>query len=536
MASKPVSGLLDRVSCPICMEKYNADVHVPKILPCEHTFCLACLASISTSMDRVDEVECPVCRAKHSVPPHGFITSRAALDIIDQLEKDTAPSPSKLTFSKHWSAECVLVCIDCLSGLCPKCMKQSTHHGHHVEEFSDAKVVLKPMLTAQIKKEQAALDTRMNDVPFSVAKLNEAESDINKRCDEAVELITTWKKDQLSKIGSFKQLAVVREKEGQAEKGCLQSMLEQYDTDIGTMIAKLKSDQAHKKHILETEYIQIENCDFQEQSKSLADRLQSVFTSQEFAISSKKKKQALNVKPNVAGPNISSKVSPASSKQASDTLSSGIKPRHTGKGDTNTIANLLTWAQTILNEVNEAGKTLNMKMNAKKTKAMIIPKKDDKPRISTIIDGTNIEQVANFPYLGQKITEDGRCKEEIKRRINIARTTFSKMSKVLTSKKIALNTRKRILQCYIWSTLQYGVETWTITGSMAKRLSAFEMCCYRRMLRISWTEKVSNEEVLERAKSRKDYTISYKQKNFNILGTSSARMETHCTTQFWMEK
>ena len=48
------------------------------------------------------------------------------------------------------------------------------------------------------------------------------------------------------------------------------------------------------------------------------------------------------------------------------------------------------------------------------------------------------------------------------------------MSKVLTSTKIALNTRKRILQCYIWSTLQYGVETWTITGSMAKRLSAFE--------------------------------------------------------------
>ena len=68
--------------------------------------------------------------------------------------------------------------------------------------------------------------------------------------------------------------------------------------------------------------------------------------------------------------------------------------------------------QTILNEVNEAGKTFNMKMNAKKTKAMIITKKDDKPRISTTIDGTNIEQVTNFPYLGQKITEDGRCEEE----------------------------------------------------------------------------------------------------------------------------
>ena len=58
--------------------------------------------------------------------------------------------------------------------------------------------------------------------------------------------------------------------------------------------------------------------------------------------------------------------------------------------------------QTILNEVNEAGKAFNMKMNAKKTKTMIITKKDDKPRISTTIDGTNIEQVTNFPYLGRK--------------------------------------------------------------------------------------------------------------------------------------
>ena len=92
------------------------------------------------------------------------------------------------------------------------------------------------------------------------------------------------------------------------------------------------------------------------------------------------------------------------------------------------------------------------------------------------------------------------------------------MSKVLTSKKIALNTRKRILQCYIWSTLQYGVETWTITGSMAKRLSAFEMWCYRRMLRISWTEKVSNEEVLERSKIKK--------RLYNIIQTKK-------TTIFW---
>ena len=76
---------------------------------------------------------------------------------------------------------------------------------------------------------------------------------------------------------------------------------------------------------------------------------------------------------------------------------------------------------------------------------------------------------------------------------------------------------------YIWSTLQYGVETWTITGSMAKRLSAFEMWCYRRMLRISWTEKVSNEEVLERAKIKK--------RLYNIIQTKKLQYFGHIIRQ-----
>ena len=97
------------------------------------------------------------------------------------------------------------------------------------------------------------------------------------------------------------------------------------------------------------------------------------------------------------------------------------------------------------------------------------------------------------------------------------------MSKVLKSKKIALNTRKRILQCYIWSTLQYGVETWAITESMAKRLSAFEMWSYRRMLRLSWTEKVSNEEVLERAKIKK--------RLYNIIQTKKLQYFGHIIRQ-----
>ena len=77
------------------------------------------------------------------------------------------------------------------------------------------------------------------------------------------------------------------------------------------------------------------------------------------------------------------------------------------------------------------------------------------------------------------------------------------MKDVLKSTKIPLNTRKRILQCYVWSTLLYGAETWTITKVMKTRIEAFELWAYRRMLKISWTEKVTNKEVLSRMKMKK---------------------------------
>ena len=73
----------------------------------------------------------------------------------------------------------------------------------------------------------------------------------------------------------------------------------------------------------------------------------------------------------------------------------------------------------------------------------------------------------------------------------------------MKSTKIPLNTRKRILQCYVWSALLYSAETWTITKVMKTHIEAFELWAYRRMLKISWTEKVTNKEVLSRMKMKK---------------------------------
>ena len=141
------------------------------------------------------------------------------------------------------------------------------------------------------------------------------------------------------------------------------------------------------------------------------------------------------------------------------------------------------------------------KMNAKKTKVMVISRNENKPKVNIKVDGTAVVQVGIFNYLRQTVSDDGRCVHEIKKRIETAKTTFSKMKDVLKSTKIPLHTRKRILQWYVWSTLLY--ETWTITKVMKTRIEAFELLAYRRLLKISRTEKVTNKEVLSRMKRKK---------------------------------
>ena len=144
--------------------------------------------------------------------------------------------------------------------------------------------------------------------------------------------------------------------------------------------------------------------------------------------------------------------------------------------------------QRIATRVNEAEKAFGMKMNVKKTKTMIISKKAVVPRVNIELDGQVLEQVSCFTYLGQTISEDGKCDEEIKRRIGQARSAFNTMRDVLCCRRLPLTSRLRLLKCYVWSTLLYGVETWTESKTSENRLNAFEMWSLRRMMRVSWIE------------------------------------------------
>ena len=98
-------------------------------------------------------------------------------------------------------------------------------------------------------------------------------------------------------------------------------------------------------------------------------------------------------------------------------------------------------------------------------------------------------------YLGHMVTDDGNSDMEMKRRIKIARNAYKNLSPILSSRDTSINTRKRIVKCYVWATFLYGSETWTIVKSIAKKINAFEMWIYRRMLRIPWTAHKSKNEI-----------------------------------------
>jgi len=98
-------------------------------------------------------------------------------------------------------------------------------------------------------------------------------------------------------------------------------------------------------------------------------------------------------------------------------------------------------------------------------------------------------------YLGSLITENGRCELDIKSRIGMAKGTLWKHKELLRG-KINLKVKKRILDCYIFPVLKYSCENWTLNNDLTQRINAFEQWCYRRSLKIKWSDKVSNEQVL----------------------------------------
>ena len=149
---------------------------------------------------------------------------------------------------------------------------------------------------------------------------------------------------------------------------------------------------------------------------------------------------------------------------------------------------------------------------------MVFLKAKVNPAGSVSVHRNVLGQVQSFVYLGSLFTSYARRDKEIRRRIGIAKSTFTSMNIILTSRNISIAVRLRVLKCYIWSTLLYGCETWTISGDMIKKLEALETWFYRIMLRISWKEKVTNVEVYRRMNTSTSLLIDIVHRQLTFLG------------------
>lgn len=186
--------------------------------------------------------------------------------------------------------------------------------------------------------------------------------------------------------------------------------------------------------------------------------------------------------------------------------------------DTVLISETEIGLQQLLHKVVAESEKLGLSLNTKKTYTMAVSKKTEPPVCKITAKGDEIKQTKNFNYLGSMLTSDGRSDQEIKRRIVIAKEAFNKKKTTFTNTHISTSTKLRILRCYIWSILLYGCETWTISNNMQKRLQATEMWFLRRMLKISWGDRITNEEVLTRANTKRTMMATIKSRKIKFLG------------------
>ena len=108
-----------------------------------------------------------------------------------------------------------------------------------------------------------------------------------------------------------------------------------------------------------------------------------------------------------------------------------------------------------------------------------------------------VETVSDFIFLGSKITADGDCSHEIKKRLLLGRKVMTNLDSILKSKDITLPTNVRLLKAMIFSIIMYGCEIWTIKKAEHQRIDAFELWCWRRLLRVTWMARRSNQSILK---------------------------------------
>ena len=157
--------------------------------------------------------------------------------------------------------------------------------------------------------------------------------------------------------------------------------------------------------------------------------------------------------------------------------------------DTTLMAESEEELKSLLMKVKEESKNVGLKLNIQKTKVMA-----SGPTTSWEIDG---ETVSDFIFGGSKITADGDCSHEIKRHLLLGRKVMIHLDSIFKSRDITLPTKVRLVKAMVLPVVMYGYESWTVKKAEHRRIDAFELWCWRRLLRVPWTARRSNQSILK---------------------------------------
>ena len=157
-------------------------------------------------------------------------------------------------------------------------------------------------------------------------------------------------------------------------------------------------------------------------------------------------------------------------------------------------------------------------MNVKKTKTMLISRKPENKKIEIKVDDEILQQVNKYIYLGTEISEEAKSDKEIEKRSNIAKEKFSKLAGILTSKKLKISTKLRIVKCYIYSIFCYGCESWTLSKALETKIEVFEMFCFRKIGNVKWSDRVTNDRVLEKLKTKRTLLSDIQKRKLRYFG------------------
>ena len=148
--------------------------------------------------------------------------------------------------------------------------------------------------------------------------------------------------------------------------------------------------------------------------------------------------------------------------------------------------------KSLLMKVKEESEKVGLKLNIQKTKIMA-----SGPITSWEIDGETVETVADFILGGSKITADGDCSHDIKRHLLLGRKVMTNVDSIFKSRDMTLPTKVHLVQAMVFPVVMYGCESWTVKKAECRRIDAFELWCWRRLLRVPWTARRSNLSILK---------------------------------------